>query len=131
MEYRNDPEGQGSQYEKNYVSTPPLPPQEPPVVETPPLKPSNWLWQSIVATILCCLPFGVAGILFAVKVDSLYFKGQYAESERMAQKAKMWTLVAFGAGLVYVILWIIMAYTGNLEEYMENIIERGASGYNF
>ncbi|MFA7494339.1 MAG: CD225/dispanin family protein [Proteiniphilum sp.] len=129
MEYRNEPEGQGSQYEKSY--SPPPPPQELMVDEIPPLKPSNWLWQSIVATILCCLPFGIVGIIFAVKVDSLYFKGQYAESEKMAQKAKMWTLVAFGVGLVYIIFWVIMAYTGNLEEYMQNIIERGASGYNF
>ena len=129
MEYRNEPEGQGSQYEKSYSQPPP--PKELMVDEIPPLKPSNWLWQSIVATILCCLPFGIVGIIFAVKVDSLYFKGQYAESEKMAQKAKMWTLVAFGVGLVYIIFWVIMAYHGNLEEYMQNIIERGASGYNF
>lgn len=131
MEYRNNPEERGSQYEKSYSSTPPLPPQESMVDEIPPMKPSNWLWQSIIATILCCLPFGIVGIIFAVKVDSLYFKGQYAESERMAQKAKVWTLVAFVVGLVYIIFWTIMAYTGNLEEYMRNIIERGASGYNF
>ncbi len=131
MEYRNDLEGEGSQYEKDYSPTPPPPPHESSVDTIPPLKPNNWLWQSIVATIVCCLPFGIVGIIFAVKVDSLYFKGQYAESERVAQKAKMWTLLAFGVGLIYIIFWAIMAYTGHFEEYMQNILERGASGYNF
>ncbi|MBK5195279.1 MAG: CD225/dispanin family protein [Proteiniphilum sp.] len=116
---------------------PPVPPQqepqqqEPPVVDIPPLKPNNWLWQSIVATVLCCIPFGIAGIVYAAKVDSFYFNGQYEESERAAKKAKMWTSIAFAIGILYLILWIIMFSTGNMPAYMENIIEESASGYNF
>ncbi|RNC64307.1 CD225/dispanin family protein [Proteiniphilum sp. X52] len=117
MEYRNDP--------------PPLPPQEQQEYDIPPLKPGNWLWQSILATLFCCMPFGVVGIIYAAKVDSLYFNGKYEESGRMARKAKMWTLVSLGAALLYWIFWIIMFVTGNLPEYMENIIENNASGYNF
>lgn len=115
-----------------YQNTPPAPPtQEPPLDGIPPLKPSNWLWQSILATIFCCLPLGIVGLIYATKVDSLYFKGSYEESEQMAQKAKMWTLISVGVGLLYLIVWIIMLVTGNLPEYMENILEGGASGYNF
>lgn len=135
MEYQNDQEQPTSLYNRDERDPVPPPPplQEPePVVEDiPPLKPQNWLWQSIVATILCCLPFGIVGIIFAVKVDSLYFKGQYAESERMAQKAKMWTLIAFGVGLLYIIFWTILMFTGNMPQYMQDIIENNASGYNF
>lgn len=133
MEYQNDPEEQGFPYEENRTPMPPPPPQpEPPVYDDiPPLKPNNWLWQSIVATILCCIPFGVVGIIYAAKVDSLYFDGKYGESERVAQKAKMWTLISVGAALLYWVLWVIMFATGNLPEYMENIIENNASGYNF
>lgn len=109
--------------------------QEPPVrdpsEDIPPLKPNNWLWQSILATVFCCIFFGVVGIVYAAKVDSLYYRGMYAESERFAKKAKMWTLLAVVTGLVYITVSIILVVTGNMPEYMENIIENNASGYNF
>src|SRR5699024_7203197 len=106
---------------------PPVPPQQLPYHQQPaeglpPLKPNNWLWQSIVATILCCLPLGIVGIVYAAKVDSLYFNGQYDASERAAKKAKMWTAIAFTIGILYLILWIILFSTGNMPAYMENII---------
>ncbi len=131
MEYQNNPGEPAFSGRGDYPPVPPMPPQEPPVDDIPPLKPSNWLWQSIVATIFCCIPFGIAGIVYAARVDSLYFNGRYEEAERTAGKAKMWTLIAVGAGLLYLIVWVIMLATGNLPEYMENIIERDASGYNF
>lgn len=133
MEYQNDQEQPVSVYnrEERDPAPPPPPYQQPPVDNIPPLKPDNWLWQSIVATLLCCMPLGVVGIIYAVRVNSLYFSGNYQESERMAQKAKMWTLISAGIALLYYIMWIIMLVTGNLPEYMENIIENNASGYNF
>jgi len=134
MEYQNNPDERVYPYGENHASTPPPPPsQEPPVDDITPLKPSNWLWQSIVVTILCCIPFplGIVGIIYAARVDSLYVSGRYQEAERSAQKAKMWTLIAIGAALLYVIFWMVMTITGNLPEYMENIIENNASGYNF
>ncbi|WP_298651326.1 CD225/dispanin family protein [uncultured Proteiniphilum sp.] len=131
MEYQNDSELQTFPDREDRTPMPPPPPQEPPAYDIPPLKPNNWLWQSIVATLLCCMPFGIVGIIYAAKVDSLYFNGKYEEAERIAQKAKMWTLIAVGAALLYVIFWVILVVTGNLPEYMENIIENNASGYNF
>ncbi|MDD3908805.1 MAG: CD225/dispanin family protein, partial [Proteiniphilum sp.] len=83
--------------EDQNFTQPPIPPQQENYADNiPPLKPGNWLWQSILATVFCCIPFGIVGIVYAAKVDSLYFNGMYAESERAAQKAKMWTLIAFG-----------------------------------
>lgn len=108
----------------SYTTTPP------PTGEIPPVKPANWLWQSIVATLLCCLPFGIVGIIFAAKVDSLYNNGRYAESVKASKNAKTWTLVAVGAGLLYFIVVIIMFSTGNLPDYMESILENSSS-YNY
>ena len=99
--------------------------------DIPPLKPSNWLWQSIVATILCCLPFGIVGIVYAARVNSLYYNRSYDEAEKAAKNAKNWTIAAFVAGLIYLIIWIMMFSSGNLPSAMENIIENNASGYNF
>ncbi len=127
--------------EDNNFTPPPVPPvdglggwQAPPVRDTsddiPPLKPNNWLWQSIVATILCCLGFGVVGIIYAAKVDSLYYKGQYEEAERAAKRAKIWTLIAVVVGVVYIAVSLSLYLTGNLEGLQE-LIEESASGYNF
>ena len=38
--------------------------------QVPPTKIDNWLWQSIVVTICCCLPLGIVGIVFAAQVNS-------------------------------------------------------------
>ena len=99
--------------------------------EIPPLKPNNWLWQSIVATLFCCIPFGIVGIVYAAKVDVLYFNGRYQEAEVAARSARTWTLVAFIIGVVTFIGWISFFSTGNMSGYMEKIIENSASGYNF
>ena len=110
---------------------PPLPPYDRREYDIPPLKPNNWLLPSIVATILCCMPFGVVGLIFAIKVDGLYYNGRYDEAQSASQKAKMWTLVSAGAALLYWVIWLMLFATGTLPEYMENIIENNASGYNF
>ncbi len=99
--------------------------------DVPPMKPNNWLWQSILATILCCIVFGIVGIIYATKVDSLYYKGQYEEAERAAKKAKTWTLIAVAFALVYLVVWLLLLLTGNLPDYMNEIIENSISGYNF
>lgn len=122
------------QFEKRAEDHASIPPPLPPVQEidaVPPMKPNNWLWQSIVATVLCCLPFGVVAIVYAVRVDSLYFNGQYADAEKAAKRAKVWTLLAFAFGVVYLTVSLVMLYMGVLPSSVEHIIENNASGYNF
>lgn len=132
MEYQNDQWPQFSSNTEGSAPTPPPPPlQEPAEDNIPPLKPNNWLWQSILATILCCLPLGIVGIIYAVKVDTLYYKGMYQEAERAAQRAKTWMLIAIVVGFLYIIYWIYLFATGTFQEYMDKIIENNASGYNF
>ena len=99
--------------------------------DIPPLKPSNWLWPSILATLFCCNVFGIVGIVYAARVDSLYYAGKYGESEQSARQARTWTLIAAAVGLIYVIGWASLLITGNFVQYMESIIENSASGYNF
>ncbi|MBB6172378.1 hypothetical protein HNR23_002438 [Nocardiopsis mwathae] len=69
--------------------------------------PSNWLVPSILATIFCCLPFGIVGIIFATQVNSKWNIGDYAGAQDSAGKAKMWTLIAVGLGVVSAIFWTI------------------------
>ena len=93
--------------------------QQPPIQQGPiqrPLPPKNWLTESILATIFCCLPFGIVGIVHASKVDSLYYMGQIEAAQRASKDAERWTKIAFWVGigiatlyfLFYVVYFVII-----------------------
>lgn len=68
----------------------------------------NYLWQSIVVTLLCCLPFGIVALVFASKVDTLRSSGNIAEATEASRKAKMWCWWSFGVGLGGILLYILL-----------------------
>lgn len=72
-------------------------------------KPNNYLVWSILSTVLCCLPFGIAAIVYSTKVDSLWSSGDRAGSEDASKKAKMWMLIAVGCGVLsYIVTSVLM-----------------------
>ena len=87
-------------------------------VERPPM-PKSWLVESILVTVLCCLPFGIAGIVYSTQVDSLYRAGKYEEAEYKSGEAKKWTLWGFGCGMAIVVLYVIMLIVLYLTDSLE------------
>jgi hypothetical protein len=76
----------------------------------PSTPPKNWLVESILVTIFCCLPFGIAGIVFASQVNSKWSTGDFAGAQQSSKEAARWTKIGFwiGVGLnVLGILWIV------------------------
>lgn len=69
--------------------------------------PKTWLTESILVTLFCCLPFGIAGIVNASKVSALYAQGRYSEAEMRSANAKKWVKVAFIIGIVWIVITII------------------------
>lgn len=69
--------------------------------------PKNWLVESILVTILCCLPFGIVGIVNASKVESKFFAGDIDGAERAAADAKKWTVIGFWVGIGCITLYLI------------------------
>ena len=71
----------------------------------------NYLIPAIASTVLCCLPAGVASIIFATQVNTKIAAGDIAGAMESSKKAKMFMLIAIGLGvLTYVIVivcWII------------------------
>ena len=67
----------------------------------------NYLWQSIVVTLCCCLPLGIVSIIFAAQVNSKLAQGDIAGAQDASQKAKMFALIGAGVGLVVIILSMI------------------------
>jgi len=68
----------------------------------------NYLWQSIVATVLCCMPFGVVAIVFAAKVDGLVARGDIAGANAASKSAKTWVTVAVGCWLAVVAIYAVV-----------------------
>lgn len=71
--------------------------------------PKNWLIESILVTLFCCPPFGIAGIISATKVETLYYTGDYEASVQASKDAKKWTLIGLGVVLVLFVLYFIFS----------------------
>lgn len=78
--------------------------------ESKPLsRPNNYLLWAILVTIFCCLPFGVVGIVYALKVDSAWDEGLYGTAGEYSKKARNWTLWgAIISVLIYVIYFVVI-----------------------
>lgn len=69
----------------------------------PPMPPS-FLVHSILSTIFCCFPIGIAGIINALKVSDAYKLGNYAEANNYSEKAQEFSEIALGVGIVIFLL---------------------------
>jgi hypothetical protein len=79
--------------------------------------PKTWLIESILVTLFCCLPFGIAGIVNATKVESLFNVGDVAGAESASSSAQKWTLVSLCVGIgVYVLVGVISIIGAATEE---------------
>ncbi|HAL81822.1 MAG TPA: hypothetical protein DCO83_05955 [Mucilaginibacter sp.] len=78
--------------------------------QMPPPRPKNWLVESILVTIFCCLPFGIVGIVNSASVNSKYDAGDYAGALYTSKQAGKWTKIGFWIGLASVILYLIFVF---------------------
>jgi uncharacterized membrane protein YvbJ len=92
-------------------------PQPQPVQQQPAgPKPRNFLALSILATLFCCLPFGIPAIIFAAQVDSNWNAGRYQEARDASRKAKTWMLVSVILGALIVIAYTALIIVGVAKE---------------
>ena len=99
---------------------------EPQPVQQQPVgpKPKNFLALSILATIFCCLPFGIPAIIYSAQVDSHWNGGRYQEARDASRKAKTWMLVSVGVGAFFIIAYIALIIIGvaaNGPEFLEEL----------
>lgn len=77
------------------------------VTNIPPC-PESHLTKAILITIFCCLPFGIASIVHASRVSSLYVIGNYEEAVKESEKAEKWANIGITMGIIYFILYAIL-----------------------
>ena len=75
-------------------------------VAPPPCPSTNLVW-AIVATVFCCVPFGIMAIVYANKVTKLYTAGDFYGAESASETSMWWTIAAIMAGVV----WRPLLYT--------------------
>jgi hypothetical protein len=72
--------------------------------------PKNWLVESILVTIFCCLPFGIVGIINAAAVNSKYAAGDYAGALESSKQAGKWTKIGLFVGLGLIVLYFVFMF---------------------
>ncbi len=91
-------------------------PMSPPIAYSSGPRPhiTNYLWQSIVVTICCCMPFGIVAIVYAAKVDGLIATGDFVGAEAASKSARLWVNLSVGIGLLILVPYIILVFIGAL-----------------
>ena len=66
----------------------------------------NYMVTAIIS-IFCCWPLAIPAIIFATQVNSKVAAGDIAGAEDASKKAKMFSYIALGIGILEVIFGII------------------------
>lgn len=75
-------------------------------------KINTWLIPAILATVLCCLPFGIVSIVYAVGANTEISNRNFELAKQKAAKAKTWFWVSFACGFLGSLFYIICAVAG-------------------
>lgn len=100
----------------------PLPPPNPyqapnASVAAPFGKPANNLVLAIFATLCCCVPSGIAAIVYAAQVDSKWSAGDYAGAQHSADESKKWSYISIGLGVVFSLIYFAAGLGSTANQY--------------
>jgi len=74
----------------------------------------NYLVVAILS-VFCCTPLGIAAIIFATQVNSKVAAGDMAGALDASKKAKMFSFIAIGLGLAFILIYVIfLVFMGGL-----------------
>jgi hypothetical protein len=71
----------------------------------------NYLVPAIIS-IFCCWPLAIPAIIFATQVNSKVAAGDIAGAQDASKKAKMFSFIAIGLGVVLGLIYVIMMVLG-------------------
>lgn len=74
--------------------------------QTPP--PSSYLVGAILATIFCCLPFGIPAIVYASKVENRWYAGDKLGAIDASNKARSWMWASIISSVVVSVLYFLL-----------------------
>ena len=78
-------------------------------------RPKNYLVESILVTIFCCLPLGIVGIVFASQVNTKFDIGDYEGAAKASKDAKKWMIWGLiSSAIIFVLYFILIFAVGGL-----------------
>jgi hypothetical protein len=69
---------------------------------------SNYLVPAILVTVLCCLPTGIAAIIYAAQVNTKLAAGDVPGAQESARKAKTWCWISGGVGIALGLIYALV-----------------------
>ena len=84
----------------------------------------NYLVPALLCTLFCCLPFGIAGILFAVQANAKVQQGDIDGAAVAASRAKLMCLLSFVLGLISLIWFFSSGEFSRILEEMQETLPR-------
>ncbi len=78
----------------------------PPPSSGAPASVPNYLIPAIIS-LFCCLPLGIVGVIFAAQVNSKVAAGDTTGALESSKKAKMFSFIAIGLGLLGIICYVL------------------------
>uniref|UniRef100_A0AAY4DV65 Uncharacterized protein n=2 Tax=Denticeps clupeoides TaxID=299321 RepID=A0AAY4DV65_9TELE len=85
-----------------YMNSPPLGEEQPPV-------PKDYLVESLLVTIFCCLMSGLIAVMYSYETRAALSRGDIREAERASQKARFLVMFSLMFGVFVCMGWIIYA----------------------
>jgi len=83
----------------------------PPPSSGAPASVPNYLVPAII-TLVCCLPLGIVAVVFAARVNGQVQAGDIQGALDSSRKAKLFSYIGLGLGLLWVIIWVVMMALG-------------------
>jgi hypothetical protein len=65
-----------------------------------------------IISIFCCWPLAIPAIIFAVQVNNKVQAGDIAGAQDSSKKAKMFSFIAIGLGVLGIVCYVIMMILG-------------------
>ena len=88
----------------------------------PPVHVPDYLVGSILATLFCCMPVGVASVVFAARANGKKSAGDYEGALQDVKKAKMWMFISVGlyllAAFLYGAIYLLILLIAMMSEGM-------------
>ncbi len=75
---------------------------------------NTWLIVNILVSVLCCLIFGITGVIYAVQANNCRARGDYYGAEKADNVAKIMAFVGIGSGIIFSVIYFILAVVSEL-----------------
>lgn len=86
-------------------------PWNPPPAPGAPTNVPNYLVPAILS-LFCCWPLAIVAIIFAAQVNGKVQSGDIAGAMDASKKAKMFSFIAIGIGLVVGVIYLLITVLG-------------------